>query len=145
MSLGWVGCGKRCANMGDDWTALAACRGLSSQMFFPEDHGPYNGTEAKRVCELCDVRQECLTWALEHHETFGIWGGLNARERARLRVGATLRFRQCMFCKDMFTFAWVDGSTRRQPNYCNDLCQRNDRLAKRREWRRGRGWTAAAG
>jgi WhiB family redox-sensing transcriptional regulator len=33
----------------------------------------------------CDVRQECLEYALAHDERFGIWGGLSERERRRLK------------------------------------------------------------
>jgi WhiB family redox-sensing transcriptional regulator len=33
----------------------------------------------------CDVRAECLEYALLHDERFGIWGGLSERERRRLR------------------------------------------------------------
>ncbi|MDU4245002.1 MAG: WhiB family transcriptional regulator, partial [Varibaculum cambriense] len=36
-------------------------------------------------CELCEVRDECLSYALENDERFGIWGGLSERERRRLR------------------------------------------------------------
>ena len=41
--------------------------------------------EAKRVCRSCDVRAECLEYALEHDERFGIWGGMSERERRRLK------------------------------------------------------------
>ncbi|WP_407672362.1 WhiB family transcriptional regulator [Parafrankia discariae] len=32
--------------------------------------------EAKRICSGCEVRAECLEYALENDERFGIWGGL---------------------------------------------------------------------
>ena len=41
--------------------------------------------EAKRICQACAVRDECLEFALEHDERFGIWGGLSERERRRLK------------------------------------------------------------
>lgn len=41
--------------------------------------------EAKKICESCEVRSECLQYALENDERFGIWGGLSERERRRLR------------------------------------------------------------
>lgn len=41
--------------------------------------------EAKRICQACAVRDECLEYALEHDERFGIWGGLSDRERRRLK------------------------------------------------------------
>jgi WhiB family redox-sensing transcriptional regulator len=33
------------------------------------------------------VREECLQYALDNSEKFGIWGGLSERERRRLRRG----------------------------------------------------------
>jgi WhiB family redox-sensing transcriptional regulator len=33
----------------------------------------------------CDVRGECLEYALEHDERFGIWGGLSERERRKFK------------------------------------------------------------
>jgi WhiB family redox-sensing transcriptional regulator len=45
--------------------------------------------EAKRICSGCEVRAECLEYALAHDERFGIWGGLSERERRRLRRAAS--------------------------------------------------------
>ena len=44
--------------------------------------------EAKKVCVGCDVRAECLEYALAHDERFGIWGGLSERERRKLKKHA---------------------------------------------------------
>lgn len=41
-------------------------------------------TRAKRICEGCPVKAECLDHAITHRETAGIWGGLNTTERAPL-------------------------------------------------------------
>ena len=30
---------------------------------------------AKNLCFICPVRSECLQWALEHKQIWGIWGG----------------------------------------------------------------------
>ena len=43
---------------------------------------------AKKVCTGCEVRAECLEYALAHDERFGIWGGLSERERRRLKKAA---------------------------------------------------------
>lgn len=67
----------------DEWTAHAACRDMNPDIFFPtrgEDVRP-----AKRVCAGCPVRQQCLDYALDNQEKYGIWGGTGERERRRLR------------------------------------------------------------
>ena len=65
------------------WQERALCAQTDPEAFFPEKGG--STREAKRVCLSCDVRQECLEYALAHDERFGIWGGLSERERRRLK------------------------------------------------------------
>lgn len=65
------------------WQERALCAQTDPEAFFPEKGG--STREAKRVCESCEVRQECLEYALENDERFGIWGGLSERERRRIR------------------------------------------------------------
>jgi WhiB family transcriptional regulator, redox-sensing transcriptional regulator len=60
-----------------------AMRSDRSRGIFPEKGG--STREAKRVCLSCEVRSECLEYALAHDERFGIWGGLSERERRRLK------------------------------------------------------------
>ena len=43
---------------------------------------------AKKVCLTCDVRDDCLEYALMNDERFGIWGGLSERERRKLKKRA---------------------------------------------------------
>ena len=62
-----------------DWMELGLCRQTDPEIFFPEKGG--SSADAKRVCLGCDVRAECLAYALAHNEPFGIWGALSARER----------------------------------------------------------------
>lgn len=33
--------------------------------------------EAKNLCFICPVRAECLQWALENKQLWGIWGGID--------------------------------------------------------------------
>ena len=65
------------------WQEEALCAQTDPEAFFPEKGG--STREAKRVCSRCDVRAECLEYALGHDERFGIWGGLSERERRRLK------------------------------------------------------------
>ncbi len=65
------------------WQEQALCAQTDPEAFFPEKGG--STREAKRICVGCDVKQECLEFALTNDERFGIWGGLSERERRRLR------------------------------------------------------------
>ncbi len=65
------------------WQEQALCAQTDPEAFFPEKGG--STREAKRICSGCDVRAECLEYALANDERFGIWGGLSERERRRLR------------------------------------------------------------
>lgn len=65
------------------WREHALCAETDPEAFFPEKGG--STREAKRVCAACEVRAECLEYALSQDERFGIWGGLSERERRRLR------------------------------------------------------------
>jgi WhiB family redox-sensing transcriptional regulator len=65
------------------WQDRALCAQTDPEAFFPEKGG--STREAKKVCRGCEVRAECLEYALERDERFGIWGGLSERERRRLK------------------------------------------------------------
>jgi WhiB family redox-sensing transcriptional regulator len=59
-----------------------ACKGVGD-FFFPE-RGE-STREQKEICRGCAVRFQCLEYAIENKEKFGIWGGMSERERRRLR------------------------------------------------------------
>ena len=65
------------------WMASALCAEVDPELHFPEKGG--STREAKRVCRSCEVRAECLDYALETDQKFGIWGGMSERERHRLK------------------------------------------------------------
>jgi len=68
------------------WQDRALCAQTDPEAFFPEKGG--STREAKKVCNGCEVRAECLDYALANDERFGIWGGLSERERRRLKKAA---------------------------------------------------------
>ena len=68
---------------GGDWKSKANCMGVDPDLFFPERG--MSTREAKEVCRGCVVQGDCLEFALENGEKFGIWGGMSERERRRLR------------------------------------------------------------
>ena len=81
-----LGAGPAGANGGPEgrrWQEQANCLGVDPDLFFPERGA--STKEAKAVCRGCEVRAECLEYALSHGEKFGIWGGLSERERRRVR------------------------------------------------------------
>ncbi|MGI8686248.1 MAG: WhiB family transcriptional regulator [Acidimicrobiales bacterium] len=70
------------------WQDQANCMGVDPDLFFPERGA--STREAKEVCRGCVVRLDCLEYALDNAEKFGIWGGMSERERRRLRRARTL-------------------------------------------------------
>lgn len=65
-----------------DWQAHGACQGADPNVFFPNNGAAH---AAKAVCAVCPVRAECLDYALDNNEQFGVWGGATVEERRRLR------------------------------------------------------------
>lgn len=65
------------------WQGKARCLEVDPEIFFPERGG--SSKAARAVCAQCEVRLECLRYALANREQFGIWGGTSERERRKLR------------------------------------------------------------
>src|SRR3954470_20316700 len=74
------------------WQDQANCLGVDPDLFFPERGA--STREAKEVCRGCVVRVECLEYALQNGEKFGIWGGMSERERRRIRRARALARRR---------------------------------------------------
>lgn len=64
----------------------AACKGEDPDLFF----GPFaefvtarqqREAKAKAICARCPARAECLEFALDTREAYGVWGGMNEDER----------------------------------------------------------------
>lgn len=66
------------------WMKQANCRGILTNIFFPEENEVLVGAAAKKVCRRCPVKEECLQWALDHDEV-GIWGGTTDAQRDSIR------------------------------------------------------------
>jgi WhiB family transcriptional regulator, redox-sensing transcriptional regulator len=65
------------------WAARASCADTGPAVFFPPHGDP--AAQARQICARCPVRSDCLTYALDADERYGIWGGLDPDERRRLR------------------------------------------------------------
>lgn len=73
-------------DFGEPWYEEAECRvnpTVNADDFFQE-RGYNNTAKARKVCLVCPVKAECLDYALETKQEFGIWGGLTVTQRKRL-------------------------------------------------------------
>lgn len=86
----WIGFRPGLDDFSDEgelgWQTDALCAQTDPEAFFPEKGG--STRDAKKVCGACNVKSQCLEYALANDERFGIWGGLSERERRRLRKRA---------------------------------------------------------
>lgn len=64
------------------WRDDALCAETDPDMFFPEPNMPAH--DAKRICAVCPVTYQCLTYALPN-DWPGVWGGTTPNERKTLR------------------------------------------------------------
>jgi hypothetical protein len=64
------------------WHRQGACRGRGPDKFYPalEDGETY----PLALCRSCEVREDCLHYALDNRIVDGVWGGLTELERRRL-------------------------------------------------------------
>lgn len=66
------------------WMKYASCKEIGVEVFFPDD--PAEIDKVFEVCDNCPVRGECLDYAIENEEVWGVWGGKDfdrKRETAR--------------------------------------------------------------
>jgi len=66
------------------WTKEARCAEVDTEMFFPDKGDITSATSARKICNGCEVKQQCLEYALDNREVYGIWGGTNERDRRPL-------------------------------------------------------------
>jgi WhiB family transcriptional regulator, redox-sensing transcriptional regulator len=77
-----------------DWRAAGACLAADPDLFYPIAVGDAARTQvarALRICGDCQVRQQCLDFALRTGESHGIWGGTTPEDRVRTRRARTRR------------------------------------------------------
>lgn len=70
---------------GTAWQDRAACLYTDAEIFFPEAGRVDTAAHAKAICARCPVAVQCLAYAMDEQITDGIWGGLAAKERLKLR------------------------------------------------------------
>lgn len=80
------------------WMADANCRGMDPELFFPSQGENTQNAAAKAVCRACDVQAECLAYAVNNGERFGVWGGLAENQRRKLRRECGVSERRAAEC-----------------------------------------------
>jgi WhiB family redox-sensing transcriptional regulator len=71
-----------------EWVHRARCKDEDPELFFPVGTtGPAADQidAAKAICMQCEVRGQCLEWAMATGQDAGVWGGLSEEERRALR------------------------------------------------------------
>lgn len=68
------------------WSRFARCDSADPDLFFPPDGA--DNRLAKSICTSCPVRRQCLDYALETKQKYGIWGGMTEAQRRRIRRDA---------------------------------------------------------
>lgn len=69
----------------EPWREEAMCQNDTEGLFFPDPADIGAVAVAKAVCASCPVANECLAYAIDTDQPFGIWGGFTAKERRRIR------------------------------------------------------------
>ena len=68
-----------------NWREHANCRQTESTMFF-SSRSIKQQKEAISICTACEVRLQCLNFAIRNEEKNGIWGGVNFHSPKRKKV-----------------------------------------------------------
>jgi WhiB family redox-sensing transcriptional regulator len=124
-----------------DWRTRAACRGMETDMFFPERGDGAAVDAAKTVCGTCPVAADCLDEAINLPDGWGeigIWGGTSGRQRRILvRTDPELR-KERQVVIDHGTEAGYAAHRRRDEQPC-DRCRwaHNEAHAAYKRARRG--------
>lgn len=69
----------------DEWQERALCASTGDPDMHLRFFDGHNEEYARRMCQMCPVQPECLEYAVETGQMAGIWGGLNEKERIKLR------------------------------------------------------------
>lgn len=72
------------------WVNRAACRGMNPELFYGERGANLAVAAAKAVCRTCPVTADCLAYALDNNEMWGVWGGCSISDRRAMRRGAPI-------------------------------------------------------
>lgn len=67
-----------------DLTGSEPCRQVDPELFHPDPDNGVPLNQVKALCRPCDVREQCLAYAITH-DVSGVWGGTSEAQRRRIR------------------------------------------------------------
>lgn len=73
----------------EEWMKKSVCTDIDPELFYPTMGDSTTSRAAKRICQDCPVRDECLALAVKNREMFGIWGGMSYPERRKFAARQT--------------------------------------------------------
>lgn len=112
------------------WAARAKCRGRETTLWFEADQcderreTPKVYRDAKRLCDMCEVKEPCLEYALEMREPCGLWGGMTTPQR---RKELRKRRREARIAR---VASQINGKDRRLPMSGGSPIGRSDRTRR---------------
>lgn len=71
------------------WKLDANCVGLDVEMFFPDYRGAQYSNQMYALCNNCDVKQACISYATKYNMD-GFWGGTTPKQRAKMKRNAAV-------------------------------------------------------
>ena len=71
------------APRGHEWTVDRSCRGVEA--FTSDSKSLVERKALMQICLGCTVAKQCLAYALEMGDNYGMYGGLTAGARVRLK------------------------------------------------------------
>ena len=75
-----------------NWQLHGLCRGNHAHLFFPpstferKDERQRREIRAKSICQVCPVQSDCVDYALDIREPYGIWGGMTESDRRQTQL-----------------------------------------------------------
>lgn len=63
----------------------ASCATADPEAFFLDGPPTVESRLAQKICSMCPEQEPCLQWALDTGEEYGIWGGVQPRDRRAMR------------------------------------------------------------
>jgi WhiB family transcriptional regulator, redox-sensing transcriptional regulator len=130
-----------------EWMSRAACKGVATDVFFPDRGDTRLAAKAKAYCQRCPVTAECLAEVMampRANVELGVWGNTSGYQRRQMiaasnkdsRPEVWFAPRPCQFCQELF------DPRSRNTLYCSKRCK-SARDNKSR-WARRKGQKKAA-